>query len=333
MTDDGREPVHSGRLLSPRGPDPDEPERGEGQSEIPWVPAVIAAAAGALIVSAFVVVSLIGGPADGDGGAVDAQTTSSLAANRSVALPEGFTPINDEVGFRVEDVAITGRATVIAVSTAVRGGLDPAGVTAPDVAYWELSSEGATSVMSAQYGGRGALGNITLEFPPLPGLRQPELLAHLAEGVDVRTVTIEFPVQHDETGIVTDQRIDMGEGRVVIIDELTVGDGSGFVAWHTQGSAPAKVTTVVTFVGSDDPGSGDVVDQTVLTSAHRRTTTQGSGSGPLMPMYGFSGSEPLLRSGEPLGESSNHESISVEFTVEVPARIAGAVSIDIEGNR
>jgi hypothetical protein len=333
MTDDRQPPDYSELLRSPYDPDPDAPSRKEGESDLPWVPAVIAASIGALVVSAFVVVSLIRGPAEDDVDVAGTATTSTtLAPEPSEALPPGFTSIDPDTGVAVEGVKVTGRATAIAIATAVRGGLDPGDVPAPEIAYWELRSGGAESPMSAQYGERGAIGNITVEFPPVTQLRRPELVAHPAEGADEQVATLDIPATFGPSGSVSDYRIDLGDGRAVVIDEVTVGDGWGFVTWHTVGPSPATVSTVVTFVGTDDPASTDVVDPTLLTSAHLRTIGQGTGARPLPPMYNFTGSEPLVRSGEPLSESNAPEAISIAFTVRVPASIGDPVVVDVPGS-
>lgn len=330
-----RQPDYSELLRSPYDPDPgsehDGPSGREGESDLPWIPAVIAAIVGALLVSAFVVLSIVTEPEVADEQAASTSTTAVTMPDRvpSDQLPDGFTALTPDVGARVEHVAVSTRGTSVAVSTAVPGGTDPATVPPIDVAYWELESDGVPNLMAAQYGELGILGNITIEFPALPQLRQPELRAYVAEGEDEQSVTIELPDDFVLPSTYAGITIDMGEGRSVQITELTIGEGWGYVSWVAEGDFPTKLETVVTFVGTDDPATDDVIDATRLTSPHLRTISQGTGPRPVPGMYGFGGSSQLVRSGEPLGASNAPTALTVDFRAVMPAAIADPVPVDL----
>jgi hypothetical protein len=335
MTDErDQQPDYSELLRSPYDPEPgsgSEPDGArEGEGDLPWVPAVIAAIAGALVVSAFVVLSIVTEPEVADDQTATTSTTTAMATPvQSDQLPEGFTSLTPEVGAQVEDVTVSARGTFVAVSTAVPGGTDPAEVPPIEVAYWELESDGVPNVMTEQYGELGILGNITIVFPSLPQMRQPELRAYVAEGADEQSLTIDLPDDFALPATYAGITIDMGDGRSVQITELTIGEGWGYVSWVTEGDFPTKLETVVTFVGTDDPATEDVVDPTRLTSPHLRTIGQGTGPRPVPGMYGFSGSSQLVRSGEPLGESNAPSALTVEFRAVMPAAIAEPVPVDL----
>lgn len=331
MTDERDQPPAYGELLrSPYDPEPGSGREREGEGDLPWIPAVIAATIGALVVSSFVVFSVVTAPEVADDETASTSTSSTVPVPvQSDELPIGFTALTPEVGARVEDLRVSARGTSVAVSTAVPGGTDPAAVPPIEIAYWELESDGVPNAMTAQYGELGVLGNITIEFASLPQMRRPELRAYVAEGADEQSVTIDLPDGFALPETYAGIAIDMGDGRFVQITELTVGDGWGYVSWVTEGDFPAKVDTVVTFVGTDDPASEDVVDPTRLTSPRLRTIGQGTGPRPVPGMYGFSGSSQLVRSGEPLGESNAPTALMVEFRVVMPAAIADPVPVEL----
>ena len=330
MTTGDPRPDYSELMRSPYDPEPTgEDRRPENDNEMSWKPAVLAAVLGALVVSAFVIYSIVSAPdepIDAIAAEPEATTTSIPEAVQSSSLPEGFTAVSDAVGARVEAVDVSPRATSIAVSTAVPGGGDPAETAPLDTAYWELVLQDGPRSMTAQYQELGALGAITVEFAPLAALRGPMLVPYLAVGSDEVVVTVDL-----DAGVPTSldgYEIDVGDGRFVDIESLVVGDGWGHVTWAARGG-PAKVEAVVRFVGTDDPATPDTVDETVLTSPHLRTLAQGTGVGPLAPLYGFAGSEQLVRSGEPLGGGNETESIVIELRVVMPREVLEGPAIAV----
>ncbi|MGI9528852.1 MAG: hypothetical protein ACR2NG_04010 [Acidimicrobiia bacterium] len=329
MTQDDPRPDYSDLLRSPYDAEPDasiDKPGSDSDADISWKPAVIAAALGALLVSAFVIYAIASTPDEvAEDATSETVTSTSIAAEatQSTALPEGFTAVTDEVGAKVEAIDVSTRATVLAVSSAVSGSEDPAETAPLDAAYWELVTQDGPSPMTAQYQSRGAVGSVTVEFAPLAALRGPSLVPSFAVAEDEVTVTIDLDA--DLPASVNGYEIDLGDGRSVDIDALVVGDGWGHVTWSSRGG-PAKVETVVRFIGTDDPAT-DVVDETVLTPAHLRALSQGSGVVPLPPLYGFSGSEQLIRSGEPLAAGNEAEAIVVEIRVVMPSEVVEGQAI------
>ena len=136
MTNEDPRPDYSELLKSPyEDSSPDKKEQG-GQgtddSEIPWKPAVFAAALGALLVGAFVIYAIVVSPDEPLGAAPTdtvAPTTTVPDPVPATEFPPSFTAVTESVGARVEAVDVSSTTTAIAVSTAVRGGLDSADVT------------------------------------------------------------------------------------------------------------------------------------------------------------------------------------------------------------
>ena len=318
MSNGTPDPDHRDLLRSPYDPDPDDGvgTSREGESELPWVPAVVAAALGAFVVGAFVVYGVVAGPVEDEVQAdVASTTTAPPIPVEATGFPVGFVAVTDEIGARVVAIHESTRAITVAVSTAVAANLDPAQVEPLDVAYWVLDDGGVAGVvpMVRQYVIVGSLGNVTVEFPPQAPLREPEIIPYLSSGATTsHTLTLELDASVPQ--VLGGMMIDFGDGRVVVIDELTIGDGWGWVEWSTLGDAVAMVDVTVTFEGTDDPGS-DVIDPTRLASAH---TPGFFGVQVPPPLYGFRGSASLVRAGEPLSSTNSPTAITVDVTATVP---------------
>ncbi len=324
MSDDTPEPDYIELLRSPYDP---ESDYSEGESAIPWKPPVIAAILGALAVATFTVYAIVTGPAPGE--VVDEAASTVVVASapeKSDGLPPGYTPIADDVGARVEAVAVSPRATTFAVSSAVAGSADPSEVSPVEVAYWEIEGVGGVVPMIRQYGGGGVVpmvprhgavgafasptGNLTVEFPPDVTLTDARLLAYVVDGVVERSESVELPA--DAASEVTDFRIDMGAGTVVVIESLIVGDGWGHVTWRVDGGATARLDAIVRFVGT----GGSVIEDV------REAL-------PLQGPFAYRGSDRLANWESTFGEDTLASAIIVEFRVAVPERVSEPVVLEV----
>ncbi len=324
MSDHTPKPDHSELLISPYDP---EPDYSEGESVIPWKPPVIAAILGALAVATFTVYAIVTGPAPGQ--VVDETPPTVVVASaseRSDELPPGYTPIAEDVGVRVEAVTVSPRVTTFAVSAAVTGSADPSEVSPVDVAYWEIEGVGGVVPMVRQYGGTGAkprdlqhgasrvstrpTGNLTVEFPPDVALTGSSLLAYVADGVIERSKSIELPA--DVASEVTDIRIDMGSGTVIVIESLIVGDGWGHVTWRVDGGATARLDAIVSFVGT----GGSVIEH-------------GHDALPLEGPFAYGGSDRLSNWESTFSENTLASAIVVEFRVAVPERVSDPIVLEV----
>lgn len=329
MTDSGQ-PDYSDLLKSPYDADSDHRLQ-EGESDLSWKAPVIAAVLGALLVGIFVIYAIVAGP-DGGDGATDTTTTivpTPVEPVQSIALPNGFVAVSDQVGFRVESHAAD-PSVQIAVSSAAVGGID-SGLVAPiDIAFWALGTSDGELVMSNQIGEIGALGNHTVSFPTdtLP----PQAVVVGYPAIEVFSVDETLQLDLGELPVeVTDHTIDLGADRIVVIDRLVVGDGWGHLQWSAEGTS-AKVDVIVTYLGTDDPGTDDVIDPTVLTPSHLKPITPNSGPRSLPPFYNFNLSDQLTRSGQPISDANQPTGIEVAITVMVPATIGGPVALPLPGS-
>jgi hypothetical protein len=315
-------------LRSPYDPDPGDEGRKEGESDLPWVPAVVSATLGALVVGVFVVFAVVTGPDAPEEVTTSTTLAASVAPEQDTGPPPSFVAVTEDVAATVTGFSDAERGSVAAVATAVDAGVDPATVPALDVAYWALVQPEGEQPMRSQYSEKGAIGNITVEFPPGPVAAERALVPYVSVG---EAVTETFTIELDPTvpQAIEGQRLELTTGDVVVIDRLTIGDGWGWSEWSTERSAVAKVDVVVTFVDTDDPGTDDVVDPTQLLSPHLVPLRQGTGVPPLAPLYGFTGSDGLARFAEPLSTSNAPTAITVEFRVTVPADIERGTEIPL----
>lgn len=324
----GEGPDYAALLRSPYDPDPEHPPRSEGTSELPWIPAVVAACIGALVVGAYVVFAIVTGPDAADAEDTAATTTTTAAtppAQRSDSLPDGFTAVTDDVGVSVVDIDVSSRGTIVTVATAVRGGLDPGAVAPLDVAYWTLVNDGSEIPMRSQDQDKIGIGNTTVEFPPQLALRRPTLVPHVAVGSPtVELYTIELEPTYPQ--VLEPFTVEVGDVTVTI-EELSFSDSWGWVAWSTVGGV-AKVDPTITFLGTDDPG-GDGITPTLLVPLSRVPFSIQGPSRPLPEPYGWSGSESLLRSGEPIAGDNVPTGIRIDLAIEVPGDVAPATPIDL----
>ncbi|MEN8239356.1 MAG: hypothetical protein ABFR53_09165 [Actinomycetota bacterium] len=304
-----------------RSPYEDDDRQREGESDLAWKPPVIAAILGALLVGAFVIYSIVAGPADDPEEASSAPTDT--AAAQSTDLPEGFTPFPSGNGARIEAVTPVEGSQYVAVSTAVSGSEAASEVAPDEIAYWELQTDAGTVPMREQLSALGVLGNtsVVLEVDGVPGGSQ--LLAYVVSDVTERTSVIEAPL--DDGSPETDFSIEIEPG-VSVNGVVSIGEGWGHLVWSLEGGIAAKVDVVVTFVGTDDPSS-EGIHETQLIPGHHRTLSQGIGAIESAPLYGFDGSYQLYRVGEPLSSANEPTSLLLEFTADVVVAVSDPVVI------
>ena len=323
------QPDYADLLRSPYDPDPDH-EAKDGNDAVPWVPPVIAAIVGALVVSGFVIYAVVRQPEPGQ---PQATTTTSAPEPQAVAsdtFAEGFTAVTDEVAAKVERLEVSERASVIAVATSVAGGSPAETVLPLDPAYWIIRNAGVESPMVTQYDQAGALGNITVEFEPFAQLREVAVVPYVADNVVTQVETLEFDASLPLT--ITDFVLELPGAGSVVIEELSIGGSWGWFSWSASDGQVAKVDVVVTFVGTDDPSTPDDVDPTLLTMPHLRPLTQGRGSLPLPPMYGFAGSSWLEQAGETLRGDNEPTGITVEVTATAPTSVTRGPVIELDSD-
>ncbi len=322
-TPEDRQPDYEALLRSPY--DPDEPaDRPEGESDLPWIPAVIAACAGALAVGAFVVFAVATGPDTAEEAEQPpASSSTTLAAVVSDGPPPGFTAVTDQVSAAPVAVDVSASGTVVTVATAVAGGVDPATVEPLDVAYWTLTSGGSDTTMVRQFTEKVGVGNTTVVFPPVVALRQAAVTPYLAIGQPlVDTTTIELEAEYGQS--LDPFVVTVGDVSIAV-DELSFAESWGWISWTSSGGV-AQVDPTITFVGTDDP-SADGENPTLLVPPSRRPFTFGTPTQPLPTPYAFSGSEGLVRVGEPIAGDNQASSIRIDLVITVPGDVTASVPI------
>jgi len=314
---------------APSAYDP-EPDLGERPDEISWKPPVVAAIAGALTVAVFTIYAIVTGPGVDDVSSDEvSQGLTSSAQLPAEDLSPGLVLITEDVGARVESVTGVPSATLVFVSTSVPGSVDAATVAPGDVAFWELVTPAGTFAMLDQIGltdptGSG-LRTQTISFPADVASPSSELLAYVVDTSIDESVTIELP--SDLPAEITDVRIDLEAGPVVVVDSLRITDDGGYIEWRVEGGFTARVEVRLRFAGT----SGSGLDGTTLVPEYARDFQRyASISGdPPQELYTFGSRYRLVRLGTPLDTENLPTGLSVELRVTAVTSVADPVSLPI----
>jgi hypothetical protein len=296
-------------------------ERTDG--EIPWKPPVIAAIAGALLVSALVIFALVDGPVD------DPESDALIVQPvPSADLPNGYTLMtnNGDVGLRVESVRAEGGSSTVIVSSAVRGTTNPADSPRPDVAYWELESGVDSAVMDIQLTTESAFGSTTIVFPVSDPASELIVVAHPT--VSVITENARMEVGPDAFGEPIAFGLEFQPG-VAISGELVVGDGWGTVVWTSSDGMVATLDAVVTLVGTENPAA-DVSEPIRLVPVYDSAPPRPDAVIVNRPLYGFDGSYGLYGGGRVLADGGQVTSIVIELEGTVVTETADAVVLTFD---
>jgi len=319
------DPDHANLTRSPYDP---EPDLGESPDDIPWKPPVIAAIAGALTVALFAIYAIVTGPGV-DEVSNDEATPPTNSAQPTDDLPPGYTLVDGEVGARVESLTSVPSATLVFVSTAVPGSVDAPTVAQLDVAFWELVTPAATLRMQYQLDlvelTGSDLGYFTVGFSPDVSATGGELRTYVADGVASETAELELAP--DLPSEITDFRIDLGDGVVIVVDSLQIENDGGYVEWRVEGGLTARLDVIVRIAGTGESGLEDtalvpeyaadfIADPLIGTEATPRP-------------YSFGSRYRLTRFGAPLDPGNPPTAISVEFRVTAVTSVADAVSLPI----
>ncbi|MCL1588494.1 MAG: hypothetical protein M3092_08745 [Actinomycetia bacterium] len=295
-------------------------ERADG--EIPWKPPVISAIAGALVVGSLVIFALVNGPVD------DPEADALiLAPVPSLDVPNGYTLMTNDgdVGLKVESMTSDGGSSTVVVSSAVRGTTEPADSPPPDVAYWEMQSDGESTVMDIQFTSESAVGTTTIVFPVSDAASEPIVAAYPTASVVSESTTME--VGPDALG----EPIAFGLGfepDIAISGELVVGDGWGTVEWTSPDGMVATLDVVVTLVGTGNP---DGVSHPIRLVPGYDSSLAGPDSVIVSrPLYGFGGSYGLYGDGRVIADGGPLTSIVIELEGTVVTETADALVLTFD---
>ncbi len=309
--------------MSDVNPDPgfDEASVAEGESDIPWKPPVIAAILGALVVGIYVIYAIVTGPS------VESEAANDLASATAADL--GYVAVTNDIGARAESVMVTPTVTIVAVSTAVRGGVDPSDIDPLDVAYWELATPSGTIPMQDQYRlvdpkGIGT-GAISVTFPPNSATAGGELVAFDTAAFVTAERVLELSPDLPQT--VEDVRLDIGDGVVVVVESITFDEDGGYVEWTVAEGLTARVDVVVRFVGTGESGAGD----TLLVPAYSAPSLlYPDRTGVPSTPFGFRSQYRLGRTSAQPDAARSPTAIIIEFTVEAVTAVADPVAFPLD---
>jgi len=208
--------------------------------EMPWKLPVTAAMLGALLTVIYVIFTIVNAPSE-EPGVVPSDTGTEASG-----FPSGYVPVSGDVAMRGELLRWDGTGTTVFISSATRGGADPAAVAPIEVAAWSLTTIGGEAPMVRQSVSEATPGAVTVELNPVEDVDSFTLTAVLPGSIedveDVMSIPAEFPAA------VTDHRIVVGDGAVLVVDMLIDADG-GWMQWHLEGGVAAKLDVVVSVGG------------------------------------------------------------------------------------
>jgi hypothetical protein len=300
-------------MQSPYGDDGrDEPK------EVPWKLPVGAAIVGALIMATLVILSIVNAPTAETESVAAFDVPADTEPIRAVGFPQGYEPTTDDVAMRGDVMSTDSEGTTVFVSSVVTSGSDADGVSAVDVASWTVHTSRNEPVMLHQSSTRLALGAVTVEFSPVAVPDDATLIATLPGTIVSATDVLMLPREVPTT--ISNHRIEAENG-VVVIDELSIGNGFGSMQWHLEGGIAAKVDVAVTFDGLEFPLS--------LVTPHAAPEGLVPGIGTLPPLWNHSGETRMLRDGEPLSGTNAPTGITVEFSVSVVSDAGDEIEIPI----
>jgi hypothetical protein len=237
--------------------------------EMPWKLPVSAAILGALVMAIYVIFTIVNAPTEDPDAAADTRT-----------LPSGYVAATADVGMRADVLRLDSEGATVFVSSVVGGGIDPGTIAPIDVVSWELASASGSPSMIGQSVDAATPGAATVEFLPVPADGPYTLTATfpgmIEEVDDVLTISAGLPTT------VVDHRIAVGD-HVVVVDDLVIDEQGGWIRWHSESGAGAKLDVVVSIDGLAFAVSGDGSDMESPWNQRRSMQLLRVGSAPSEP--------------------------------------------------
>lgn len=302
--------------------DPESKPGPRSGPELSWKLGLIVLVAG--VVTGGALAAWRGGEASAAGETTPSSTTATTStatvpASSEPSYPDGYVEVVDGVGIRPLGWYRNQGSLFVVVSTSVRSDLDPLETEAMRAGSWALVEGGRVVEYASQVWDQPALGVTAIEFADVSQLPETLRFASVVDQhVDTLTLTplagypieaagpFSFTLEHD---------LDF------IVDSVTAAAGWGSLEWHVAGgsdeSARASVGTVAVLAGTDDPGTPDEVDPTLLVSPHLAPPYPFQLHVAPPPGFTYAGSEQLVRVREPLGQDNWPTSVEIELTVDM----------------
>jgi hypothetical protein len=322
-------------LRSPLDPDPAGEQRERPRRRLSWRLVVVVLVAGAFAGGAFAVWQA-------DEVTAAPETTTSAAPTSTTpppalpTYPDGYVEAIDGIGISAVGWYRNQGSLFVVVSAAVRSDQDPVETAALRDGSWALVEDGGIVEYSRQVWDQPALGVSVVEFDDVAEI--PGTL-RFAAVVDQHTETITLPALDGYPiegagpfSFTLEHDLDF------VVDSVTAGEAWGNIEWHIAGgsdeAARASIGSVAILTGTDDPGTPDEVDPTLLVSPHLAPPYPFQLHPPPAPGFGFRGADQLQRVGEPLGQDNWPTTVEIEVTVSMifPGEGDSAiVEISLEG--
>lgn len=286
-----------------------------GDDEIPWKPPVVAAILGALLMGAYVIFAVVTGPSEESevaGTTPDGEPFDIVQDE----FPVGYAAVSSDVALRADVMSVNNNGTTVYMSSVVRAGAEA--VAPVDVATWSLllPDRGPTIGVATQ--NLLSPGGTTIQFESTPDTTATVLLASLPGSVVTSsTVTsigsVPFRLVNREI---------VGDGFVIVIDELSLGPNGGSFRWHLADGVVAKVDVVVSL----DLGGPVGVFTTPYNPANHQVATVA-----LPPAWATAGRSQLIPNFDSRGEAAHGVATgaTIEFLVEVVTELGETFEIPV----
>jgi hypothetical protein len=194
------------------------------------------------------------GQVDSVGSESTTTTAPSIAVEPETGFPDGYVQISPDVAVAALTTYTVEGDSYVVVTALTRGSVDPDSTFMTSIGSWILRNPGGDVAMVSQ------------TSHDVPGMFQIRFPAPIAEGaILVASPTEEWReetvllLDDVPTEMVVEEPIEVDVGGVpVVISELSWSLTRGYAQWLSPGGVPLTVNIVVTLLGTDGAGIGDL---------------------------------------------------------------------------
>ncbi|MEE8331803.1 MAG: hypothetical protein V3R84_08525 [Acidimicrobiia bacterium] len=169
-------------------------------------------------------------------------TTTTTPAG-AVGFPPGYVQVNDRVAVRAERVLIRDPIVFVSLSQAVLAGLDAEETAGFGAGDWTLRAAGSEFPMLAEFRNVGAPGTFTVAFDAAGvAARSLEDIVLTGEGIlqggSDEIFTLDVPDGLPLLLAPASIEVGLGDGIVLVVDEISLTEDGGQISWSLEGSSP-----------------------------------------------------------------------------------------------
>lgn len=302
-----------------KSPYDDEPEYPSGWILLPIVALVVGAMAGVMVARSQP------DTVAGDTSSPSSTTTEAITAQPLTGFPDGYTPVSEAVAAKVLTSYESEDSTYVVIGGVARGDADREATYMQSFSEFVLQQPDGSVRSWSQSADFDAPGMITVGFPePL----QPGAVVE-ATPVDVgEPVTIRLFDDAPAEMVVSEPIVLDVDGTEVVIDYFEYDLDEGYAAWHSDPDTPAVVDIVVTLVGTEGLGTGDVLPIRIL-SFESVAVWLGQDVQGDVPTWSTGGELRLGRAGPFRFDEDLIESITVDVVVTLATNPGTPIEIPI----